>query len=76
MKKLDFIDGLMKMLETDEEVNEDTVLKELSVYDSLTNLAIIAYIDTKFTKKLTANQLQSITTIRSLMELVGKDLFE
>jgi len=76
MDKKDFIDELKKNLETEEDITEDTILKNLCAYDSLANLVVIAFIDSRFKKKISSRQLQSITTIRSLMELVGMENFE
>jgi hypothetical protein len=37
---------------------------------------IIAFVDSRFGKRLTAKQLFNITDVRSLMELIGLDNFE
>jgi acyl carrier protein len=38
-------------------------------------LAIIAFVDEQFSKRLTAKQLNEIGTVRSLMNLIGMDQF-
>jgi len=53
-----------------------TNLKELEEYDSLSVLSIIAMIDEKFGKKIPGQNFQSITTVKSLMELIGIENFE
>jgi acyl carrier protein len=75
MKTNDFIRKLEESLEIDENSLElGTDLK--SIYDSLSILSIIALIDENFNKRLSTNQFQSITTVDSLIELIGKENFE
>jgi len=75
------IDGLIEELKEifeleDVELTEATNLKDLEEYDSLSVLSIIAMIDENFGKRLSSKDLQSITTVKSLMELIGMDSFE
>ena len=56
-------------------IGVDTELKSLEGYDSLSVLSIIALIDENFNMSLTANQFKSLTTVRSLMDLIGKEHF-
>ena len=73
----EFIEELKETLELENvKLNGDTNLKDLEEYDSLSVLSIIAMIDEKFGKKLSGQDFQSITTVKSLMELIGKDCFE
>jgi acyl carrier protein len=76
MKKSEFLEQLEEELELDEELSVDTNLKDLEEYDSLSVLSIISFVDENFGKKLTADQLNNITTVKSLMELIGMDNFE
>jgi acyl carrier protein len=77
MEMQDFLAGLKDVLEFDKiELKEMTNLKELEGFDSLSIMTIIAFADERFGKKLTATQLASITTVRSLMELIGLERFE
>lgn len=76
MKRTEFFNALAEALEFNQELNAETVLKELENYDSMSVLAIIALVDENFSKKLTAAQLNSITTVKSLMELIGIERFE
>ncbi|MCD6115435.1 acyl carrier protein [bacterium] len=77
MKKDYFIELLKETLEIDEsrQIDENTVLTELEEYDSLSTLGIIALIDEHFGKKLSGEYLQNITTVKSLMEMIGEDQF-
>jgi len=77
MEKDHFIELLKDTLEIDEskQIDENTVLTELEEYDSLSTLGIIALIDEHFGKKLSGEDLQNITTVKSLMEMIGEDQF-
>jgi acyl carrier protein len=76
MTTQEFIMKLKEALEF-EKVNMtvDTNLKNIEGYDSMAIMSIIAFADEHFSKKLTAQQLASITTVRSLMELIGSEHF-
>ena len=77
MKINEFIEELKETLELEDvELNEDTNLKELEEYDSLAVLSIIAMIDENFEKQLSAQQFADVTTVKSLIEKIGKDCFE
>lgn len=77
MKTSVFIDKLKESLEVENEaITIDTELKSIEGYDSLSILSLIALIDENFNKSLTANQFKSLTTVGSLIELIGKEHFE
>jgi acyl carrier protein len=78
MKKSDFLSSMRDSLEISsvEYLTEETVLKELGEYNSMFLLTIIAFIDENFDMQLNAEQLLSVTTIRSLMDLIGHEKFE
>ena len=78
MKTNEFIGKLKDALEikADKAITEETDLRELNEYDSLSMLSIIAMIDESFEKRLSGLDFESITTVRSLMELIGKETFE
>lgn len=77
MKIYEFIEKLKETLELEDmELTEDTNLKYLGEYDSLSVLSIIAMIDENFGKQLSAQQFSDVTTVRSLIEKIGKDCFE
>lgn len=79
MKTTDFINELKDALEIEEEEQEitlETNLKELEEYDSLSVLSIIAMIDKNFGKQIPSTDFVKITTVSSLMELIGKEHFE
>ena len=78
MKIEDFINELKEALEIedeDQEITLETNLKELEEYDSLSVLSIIAMIDKNFGKQMPSADFIKITTVSSLMELIGKEYF-
>ena len=57
-------------------MDESTSIKGLDEYDSMMILGIIAFVDMNFNKTLTAAQLNEITDVKSLMELIGMENFQ
>ena len=77
MRTNDFLKKLEEALELEDiELTTDTNLKDLEEYDSLSVLSIIAMIDEEIDKKIPGEKLQSITTVKSLMKLIGEENFE
>jgi len=79
IKTEDFINELKDALEIedeDQEITLETNLKELEEYDSLSVLSIIAMIDKNISKQIPSSDFLKITTVSSLMELIGKEYFE
>ena len=79
MKKEEFIEELKEALEIEDENKEitlETDLRYLEEYDSLSLLAIIAMIDKNFGKQIPSSDFIKITTIKSLMDIIGKEHFE
>ena len=79
IKTEDFINELIDALEIedeDQEITLETYLKDLGEYDSLSVLSIIAMIDKNFGKQIPSLDFIKITTVKSLMELIGKEYFE
>jgi acyl carrier protein len=77
MEKKVFFEELEELLEIQNgRIDEDTDLTELEEYDSLMQMSLVALIDENFGKKVQGRELQSVTTVRSLMVLIGEELFE
>lgn len=77
MKKQDFLYELKEALEFDNvKFSEETDFNKIEGFDSLHVMMIIAFVDNKFGKRLTAKQLFNISNVRSLMELIGIENFE
>jgi acyl carrier protein len=79
MKKEDFFNSIQEVLEIDEAIaiSESTDLKNTQhfEFDSIAIMTLVALIHDKFNRKLTAVQINSITTVKSLMELIGLEHF-
>ena len=78
MKTEDFINELKDAIEIedeDQEITLETNLKELEEYDSLSVLSIIAMIDKNFGKQIPSSDFVKVTTVRTLMKLIGKEYF-
>jgi acyl carrier protein len=76
MKTVDFMQILKEALDFQQiNFSPETNLKAIDGFDSMSIMTIIAIVDEHFSKKLTARQLASITTVGSLIELIGKEKF-
>jgi len=77
MRSEEFIDLLKEIMEIeDRDIRLETNLKEMSEYDSLVVLEIVALADENFGKHLAAKQITAVTTVKSLMEAIGMEHFE
>ena len=76
MTTSEFIEELKEKLELEDiELRPETDLSELEEYDSIAVMAMIALIDELFNKKLKSDQFKSITTVQSLIEMIGLESF-
>ena len=75
MQKSEFYDILMDTLEIEsvDAIDESTDLTDLEEYDSLAVLSLIAMIDEHFSKRIPGTDFQKITTVKTLMDLIGSD---
>ena len=77
MTKKEFILTLKEALEIeDKEITFETELNKLPEFDSLAFLTIIALVDEWFNKKIIADELKTVTTVNSLINMIGEDKFE
>ena len=77
MKKENFLRKLEDALELEaNSLTIDTNLTDLEEYDSLSVLSLIAMIDEELQVKIQGAKFQSVTTVTSLMKLIGEDHFE
>jgi acyl carrier protein len=76
MKKDEFPKLLKEALEFhDLDLQFSTDLTKIEAFDSMSIMAIIAFVDENFSKRFTAKQLETITTVKSLMDLIGIENF-
>jgi len=78
MKKEEFVKELEDALEIEEDkhITVETDLRYLEEYDSLSVLAMIAMIDKNFRKQIPSTDFAKVTTVSSLMDLIGRECFE
>ena len=79
MKVENFINELKEALEIedeDKEITLETDLRYVEEYDSLSVLAIIAMIDKNFYKQIPSSDFANVTTVKSLMNLIGEKYFK
>jgi len=77
MKINEFLGLLEETLEmSDGSLYLETNLKDLEEYDSLAVLSIIAMIDEKFGKSLSAQDFNEISDVKSLVKSIGEENFE
>lgn len=52
-------------------LTEDTILKEVSEYDSMAKLSLIVLFDDEFNKKLTGEQIIKFKTVKDILDFMG-----
>ena len=75
MKKDDFIRGLQEELEIETTLETTTNLKDLEEWDSMAAMLLIGYVSNEFAVTLNADSIKNITTVESLIEMIGLDKF-
>ena len=78
MKIENFINELKDALEIEDEdkkITLETDLRHVEEYDSLSVLSIIAMIDKNFGKQIPSSDFKQVTTVSSLINLIGKEYF-
>ncbi len=78
MNKNEFYKEFHEFLEIEsvDQFDINTNLKDLEEYGSLTIMSIIAFVDEHFAVKLSSDQLNAIVTIEDLINAVGSEKFE
>ena len=78
MKKNDFYQQLAELLELEDHVvlTAETDLTKLDEFDSLAIMSIVSFADKNFSRQISGESLEKITTVDSLMEAIGRDCFE
>ncbi len=75
MKIQDFISGLQEELEIESNLETTTYIKDLDEWDSMTAMLLIGYVSNELNVTLTANDLDALTTIESLIQRIGEAKF-
>ena len=77
MTKQEFAERLQEELEVeDTELTLDTDLKFLDEWDSMAAMVVIALVDELMGETLMTNDIASLTTVQSLIDLIGEDKFD
>ncbi len=78
MKKETFFELLTETLDITsvDTIDESTQLRDLEEYDSLAVLSLIAMVDEHFGKRLPGSEFQKVTTVESLMSMIGPEQFD
>lgn len=71
-----FCKELEEILELTEPLTLETNLKDLEEFDSMAIMSLVAYIHKTFSKQFNARQLNNVTTVESLVDLIGSDAFD
>lgn len=73
MELQDFIKKFAEQFdETDaSEIKADTLFQELDEWDSMTAMAIIAFVKTEYGKTVTGREIRSCETVKDLYNLVA-----
>lgn len=72
MDRINFFNGLKDTLELDGVVNEKTILH----LTSLATLSIIVFIDENFDKQIKTADLKKVSSVLTLMGLIGMENFK
>ena len=62
-------------IEEDETIDFDTNLHDLENFDSLAIMGLVSLAHKISGRKIEASELQNVTTVRSLMKLIGEEHF-
>ena len=71
MTKAEFLREMVDVLQTEDEINFDTVLETLSEWDSLSVMATMAFLDTSFGVKTTMADYREMKTIGDIAKKAG-----
>ena len=75
MTKEDFIKLLQDELEYETELSGVTLIKELEEWDSMSAMILIGVIAQNFGVTLNANDIKAITTVDSIVGIIGSEKF-
>jgi acyl carrier protein len=76
MTKDAFIKLLQDELEYENELYGNTLIKELEEWDSMSAMILIGFVAQNFGVTLKAIDIEAITTIDSILEIIGSEKFK
>ena len=71
MTREEFLEELVDILQTDEELSFDTVLDDIDEWDSLSKMAIMAFLNKEFNCNISFGDLKSFVTVNDIAKKVG-----
>ena len=71
MKKEQFLEELVDIFQTEDEIGEDTELASLEEWDSLSKMALQTYFKRNFGVMLTFEQLAELKSVKDIVDLSG-----
>ncbi len=75
MNKQEFIKLLQDELEYEVVLTSDTLIKELEEWDSMSAMVLIGVVAQNFGVTLKASDIEAISTIDSIIAIIGNDKF-
>lgn len=76
MKIEDFIEDLQETLEFETKLDINTNFQEVSEWDSLSAMVLMGYVKDNFDVKISPADLESLKSISSLIEKIGRQKFD
>lgn len=70
MTEKQFLDKIVDLLDTEEEVTLDTVLADIEEWDSISLVGFLAFANNHSNSKITAAEVRAAQTINDLYEMV------
>ena len=71
MTKDEFLNEMVEVLQTEDEITFDTILADLAEWDSLSVMATMAFLDKTFGVKTTMKDYKEMKTIGDIANKVG-----
>lgn len=71
MNKEQFLEEMVEVLQTEDEITMDTVLEDLEEWDSLSIMSTMAFLDKNFGVKTTMKDYQNMQTIEDIAKKAG-----
>ena len=71
MNKEQFLEEMIDVLQTEEEITEETVLEDLDEWDSLSIMSTMAFFNKELDIKIPMETLKTVKTIADIIALAG-----
>lgn len=71
MNKEQFLEAMVDVLQTEEEITFDTLLEDLEEWDSLSIMATMAFLEKEFGVKTSMKDYQNMQTIEDIAKKAG-----